>query len=150
MTKIRTFPQGKYLVTPFGVALMRGLEPIGRLLSRMKVMTYETSFSKVPFVYEALPTRVVFGSGTRSALPAEVERLGIARALILHGQSHAAVHRELKQALGERYAGAFDGARMHTPVDVTETAMKRVAELNIDGIVAVSGGSTTGLAKAIA
>lgn len=113
-------------------------------------MSYEASFSRMPFVYEALPTRVIFGSGTRSALPGEVERLGISRVLILHGQSHAGVHQELKQALGERYAGAFDGARMHTPVDVTETALRRVAELGIDGVVAIGGGSTTGLAKAIA
>lgn len=34
-----------------------------------------------PFVYEALPTRVVFGSGTVSQIRAEVERLGARRAL---------------------------------------------------------------------
>lgn len=113
-------------------------------------MTYEASFSQAPFVYEALPTRVTFGSGTRSALPGEIERLGISRVLILHGTSHAGVHQELAQALGRRYAGAFGGARMHTPVDVTETALQRVAELGIDGVVAIGGGSTTGLAKAIA
>ncbi|WP_231378455.1 maleylacetate reductase [Bordetella sp. FB-8] len=113
-------------------------------------MAYEVSVSPMPFVYEALPTRVTFGSGTRSALPAEIQRLGIARALILYGKSHSDVHQELKQTLGDRYAGAFDGARMHTPVDVTEAVLRKVDEQGVDGVVALGGGSTTGLAKAIA
>jgi maleylacetate reductase len=39
---------------------------------------------------------------------------------------------------------------MHTPVEVTEDAMRVVAERSVDGLIAVGGGSTTGLAKAIA
>ncbi len=39
---------------------------------------------------------------------------------------------------------------MHTPVDVTEQAMAQVSALRADGVVAVGGGSTTGLGKAIA
>jgi hypothetical protein len=35
---------------------------------------------------------------------------------------------------------------MHTPVAVTEQALARVAELCVDSIVALGGGSTTGLA----
>ena len=38
---------------------------------------------------------------------------------------------------------------MHTPVDVTERALKVVAEHDVDGVVAIGGGSATGLAKAI-
>ena len=36
-----------------------------------------------PFVYQSLPTRVVFGWGKLSALAEEIERLGARRALIL-------------------------------------------------------------------
>jgi alcohol dehydrogenase class IV len=39
---------------------------------------------------------------------------------------------------------------MHTPVDVTERALALVRESGADCLVAVGGGSTTGLAKAIA
>ena len=39
---------------------------------------------------------------------------------------------------------------MHTPVTVTDNALQQVSELAVDGLVAVGGGSTTGLAKAIA
>jgi alcohol dehydrogenase class IV len=39
---------------------------------------------------------------------------------------------------------------MHTPVAITERAMEVVRQLNIDGLVAIGGGSTTGLGKAIA
>jgi alcohol dehydrogenase class IV len=39
---------------------------------------------------------------------------------------------------------------MHTPVDVTGQAMAVVAAERIDGTVAIGGGSTTGLGKAIA
>ena len=35
------------------------------------------------FTYQGLPTRVVFGHGTLSGVAAEVERLGIRRALLL-------------------------------------------------------------------
>ena len=39
---------------------------------------------------------------------------------------------------------------MHTPVDVTERAMATLRELGADCIVAIGGGSTIGLGKAIA
>lgn len=35
------------------------------------------------FVYQSAPMRVLFGSGTLAELPAELERLSIARALVL-------------------------------------------------------------------
>jgi hypothetical protein len=39
---------------------------------------------------------------------------------------------------------------MHTPVGVTDDAMARVKDWRIDGLVALGGGSTIGLGKAIA
>ena len=44
----------------------------------------------------------------------------------------------------------MSGARMHTPEETTEQAMAKAAEIRADRFVAVGGGSTTGLAKAIA
>ena len=44
----------------------------------------------------------------------------------------------------------YPGAILHTPVTVTDKALQQVSELAVDGLVAVGGGSTTGLAKAIA
>jgi alcohol dehydrogenase YqhD (iron-dependent ADH family) len=36
-----------------------------------------------PFVYEALPVRVVFGSGTVAQIKPEADRLGVSRVLVL-------------------------------------------------------------------
>ena len=47
-------------------------------------------------------------------------------------------------------AGQFNNATMHTPMDVTTKALKIVAERDVDGIIAIGGGSTIGLGKAIA
>jgi alcohol dehydrogenase class IV len=52
--------------------------------------------------------------------------------------------------LGSLAAGKFAGAAVHAPVDVTERAMGCVDELRADCIVAIGGGSTIGLGKAIA
>ncbi|GEO17165.1 maleylacetate reductase [Microvirga aerophila] len=104
-----------------------------------------------PFVYEALPTRVVFGSGTVGQLRAEAERLGVRRVLVLstpgRGEAQA---REIAALLGDLAVGVHAGAVMHTPVNVTEKALQVVEELGADAVVAVGGGSTTGLGKAIA
>ena len=103
-----------------------------------------------PFTFQASPVRVVFGAGTLSQLPSEVARLGMSRALLLTTPSRQQQASRLASMLGDRCAGIFDGAVMHTPVDVTDRAMVRVSELEVDGVVAIGGGSTTGLGKAIA
>jgi alcohol dehydrogenase class IV len=103
-----------------------------------------------PFVYEVLPSRVIFGAGTLARLGEEIERLGLHRVLVLSTPPQRHDAERLAASLGERAAGIFAEAAMHTPVEVTERAMARVAELGVDGTVAVGGGSTTGLGKAIA
>ncbi len=102
------------------------------------------------FTHTGLPSRVVFGSGTVAQLPAEVERLGISRALVLSTPPQEGHARAIAAALGERAAGLLPVAVMHTPVDVSDRAVARVRELGADGVVAVGGGSTVGLGKAIA
>jgi alcohol dehydrogenase class IV len=52
--------------------------------------------------------------------------------------------------LGDMSAGHFAEATMHTPVGVTERALEILRTANADSIVGLGGGSTTGLAKALA
>lgn len=113
-------------------------------------LNYQAISLHSPFTYEGLPTRVLFGAGTRSAVREEALRLGMSRVLVLSGPAHQAFALQLVSALGDLYAGIYDGARMHTPVDVTEQALALLRELRADGILAIGGGSTTGLGKALA
>ncbi|SEP53203.1 maleylacetate reductase and hydroxyquinol 1,2-dioxygenase domain-containing protein [Amycolatopsis saalfeldensis] len=99
------------------------------------------------FSYTANPARVVFGSGALATLPDEVRRLGVSRVLLVASPSRA---KPVAAALGSLLAAEFHDAAMHTPVDVTERALKVVADHDADAVVALGGGSATGLAKAIA
>ncbi|GGF10497.1 maleylacetate reductase [Aliidongia dinghuensis] len=102
------------------------------------------------FAYQALPSRIVFDTLSPALLAAELDRLGVARALILTTPPQEARGQEIARMLGNRGAGVFAGAVMHTPVAVTEQAVETLRRLGADGVVAFGGGSTTGLAKAIA
>jgi alcohol dehydrogenase class IV len=103
-----------------------------------------------PFVYNALPSRVVFGHGTLAQLADEVRALGCQRALVLSTAHQARKAYALAESLDDLAAGVFAGAVMHTPVAVTEQAMETVRRVNADCLVAIGGGSTIGLGKAIA
>jgi maleylacetate reductase len=103
-----------------------------------------------PFTYTGLPGRVVFGSGTLAQARAELERLAVTRALVLTTPAQAEHGRAVVEQLGDRAAGMFNGAAMHTPVAVTTAALAVFRELAADGVVAIGGGSTIGLGKAIA
>jgi alcohol dehydrogenase class IV len=102
------------------------------------------------FIYQGVPGRVVFGSGTIAKVGDEAARLGISRALVLSTPQQKAEAERVARLLGARAQAIFPHARMHTPVDVTEEAMAIVKRKSIDGTVAIGGGSTTGLGKAIA
>lgn len=55
----------------------------------------------------------------------------------------------LRTDMGELAAGILPLAQMHTPVPVTEEAMLQVAQMDGDCLVAIGGGSTIGLTKAL-
>jgi maleylacetate reductase len=102
------------------------------------------------FIYEILPTRVVFGSGTIARLRSEAERLRLRRIVVLSTPGRAEQAREAWVALSDLAAGVFADAVMHTPVEVTDYALQVIKRTNADGIVAIGGGSAIGLGKAIA
>jgi maleylacetate reductase len=103
-----------------------------------------------PFGYTGLPVRVVFGHGTIGQVAGEVRRLGCRRALVLSTPPQRSDAERLAAQLGDLGAGLFAGAAMHTPIEVTEQVLGLVCDLGADCTVALGGGSTTGLGKAIA
>lgn len=109
-----------------------------------------SAFNVGSFVYAALPARVIFGTGTRNNIGEELKRLQCRRAFILSGPQQAAAASELQSMLGDCAAGLFTGATMHTPIAVTEKALREVKKQNVDVLIAIGGGSTIGLGKAIA
>ena len=102
------------------------------------------------FIYQNAPMRVVFGSGALRRLPEELDHLGVTRALVLATPRQVTQLVAIGELIGERTVGVFTGAVMHTPVEVTDRAMEMVRSVRPDCVVAIGGGSTTGLAKAIA
>lgn len=102
------------------------------------------------FHYQSLPMRVIFGQGTLDKVAGEVERLGARSALVLCTEPQRAGGEEVARLLGSRAAGIYDKAQMHVPIETAEDARRIAAELGADCCVAVGGGSTIGLGKAIA
>ena len=94
--------------------------------------------------------RMVFGAGALTQVADEVARLGGTRALVLSTPGRVDLVATVVEALGESVVGTFDGAAMHTPVDVTERAVSKARAVGADSLVSVGGGSTTGLGKAVA
>jgi maleylacetate reductase len=99
------------------------------------------------FAYDALPGRVVFGVGSVERLGEEVDRLGAGRVLAIAGRR--AVD-GLVERLGDRWAGSFTDVQQHVPVEAATRALAAARQLRADCLVAMGGGSATGLAKAVA
>lgn len=103
-----------------------------------------------PFIYQAQAARVVFGAGSLQHLEREVLLLGAKRALILCTPEQRPSAEAIAQRLGPRAAGLFDRATMHVPIEVAREARQAAQERDADCAIAVGGGSTIGLGKAIA
>ncbi len=102
------------------------------------------------FVYDLLPSRVVFGPGTIDRLADEVKALGAKRALVLSTPGQRKLADEASRRLGVATAGIYAEAVMHVPVETARAAREMARRIAADCIVAIGGGSTIGLAKAIA
>lgn len=102
------------------------------------------------FTYTSHSSRVVFGAGSMNLVQQEVERLGARRALVLCTPQQTAQAEAVAALLGPSSAGVFDGAQMHVPIENARRARAHAKEVGADCAVAIGGGSTIGLGKAIA
>jgi maleylacetate reductase len=92
----------------------------------------------------------MFGTGSFEYLPAELEKLGGKRALVLCTPEQRVSGERVHQLLGAASAGIFDRAVMHVPIETAIQARDHAKSVEADCMVAIGGGSTIGLAKAIA
>ena len=101
------------------------------------------------FTYDALPSRIVFRTGALDELAVEVARLGT-RALVISTPGQRRLAERCADLLGEKAIGVYDKAKVHTPGASVREACDEAVRVRADCCVAIGGGSTIGLAKAIA
>ena len=102
------------------------------------------------FSYEQLPARVVFGPGTRARVPALVDELEDRGVFLVVDRAARETGDELAAALGARLAARWNEAVQHVPVELADRARTAFDASGAGMVVCVGGGSSTGLAKAIA
>jgi maleylacetate reductase len=102
------------------------------------------------FTYDQPATRVLFGAGALDRLADEVTRLGAERVLVLSTPEQLKDAEEAARRLGNLAAGIFPKAVMHVPIETAREAREVARKLHADCYVAIGGGSTIGLGKAIA
>ena len=102
------------------------------------------------FIFTAQPSRVVFARRGLDRLAAEVEALGAKRALVLCTPEQVTQAEDAAALLGKLSAGIYPQAQMHVPIETARHARAHAKEVGADCAVAIGGGSTVGLGKAIA
>jgi alcohol dehydrogenase class IV len=104
-------------------------------------------------IYAYLPQeRVVFGQPAAKAVAAECERLGVKRAFIVASRTLVAktpLIAAIRDKLGARHAGTFDGCQAHTPWQTVLAAAAAVWAARPDIVVAVGGGTVIDTVKVL-
>ncbi|MDB6001841.1 MAG: putative alcohol dehydrogenase [Rhizobacter sp.] len=96
--------------------------------------------------------RVIFGRPMATVIAKEAERLDKRRVFLIVSRTLATQTDEidrLKDALGDRWAGTFDGVPQHTSRDVVAKATAAAQAAGTDLLVAVGGGSVVDATKMV-
>ena len=102
------------------------------------------------FVFDTHLPRVLFADGALERLPEEVALQGGNRVLVLCTRQQTDQAARVCGLLGARAAATFDQAVMHVPLATIDAAAAVARTSQCDLVVAIGGGSTIGLAKALA
>jgi maleylacetate reductase len=103
-----------------------------------------------PFARTSLPGRIVFGEGALDRLATELDDRGLGRAMLIAAGYDAPLAERGRRTLGQRVALEWNEIRQHVPSELAVRATSAAAAADVDVLVAIGGGSTTGLGKAIA
>ena len=112
--------------------------------------TVRDRFSTPGGVYNATPSRIVFGAGSSAQIASEVERLGCSRAMIISTPGRGTMADRVAGLLGERSAGVYPKAVSQIPIELAHAARTEAAARGADCLVSVGGGAAIGVGKSIA
>ena len=102
------------------------------------------------FELEILPVSVAFGAGQRRSLPAHLDRLAIARPLLVGTRQASTRYLSVFESIRDRPCTTFFGAEAHCPEPIVERCRQTYIDADCDGVIAIGGGSTLGLGKILA
>ncbi len=101
------------------------------------------------FDHVTLGQRVLFGSGKAAEnLASEVERLGARKVMVIASRQGRATADQVTARI--EVARFYDDLAPHVPIEKAEKARAAAREGGVDLLVCIGGGSTTGMAKAVA
>lgn len=101
------------------------------------------------FAHTTLGQRVLFGAGQAADhVAAEMQRLGAERVMVIAAGAAAEIATQVTSKITPTLE--YSDVVMHVPIEKAEKARAAASAATIDAMVSVGGGSTTGLAKAIA
>ena len=102
------------------------------------------------FHYKALPINVYFGNAESQKTKSILVDNGFSSVLVITTPEQEETGLMMAKQLGELAVGVYPHAVMHVPTGVADEAIQFATKKNIDCCLALGGGSTIGLAKAIA
>jgi alcohol dehydrogenase class IV len=110
------------------------------------------NLSQGEFTFLPLET-VLYGAGSITRLPAEIDRLRCSRAFVITGKTLATATplvNSVETLLGPRHAGTYAGIRQHAPESGIDEALQMARDCRADLLISLGGGSPIDAAKAVA
>jgi maleylacetate reductase len=101
------------------------------------------------FNFKPVQSKIVFGENSTLNLREEALELNAKRVMIACSKGMLGRITHVLEKLGDLCVGIFDGAKAHCPEAVVTAALEKFKETEADLIVAIGGGSTIGIGKAI-
>lgn len=96
--------------------------------------------------------RVIFGPGKVAALPNELDRRGLKRAVVVTGKTLGAsvLLDQITAALGSRCLTVYKGAQQHVPLRTIRELVNNIKRADADCLISFGGGSPIDTAKVAA
>lgn len=102
------------------------------------------------FIYTQRERKLVFGVGARRDLGKYLDEIGATKVFVISDPNGANMVSEIVSSLSVRVARTWTDVRQHVPEDLAAAARAEATKVGADSLVTIGGGSSTGLAKAIA
>lgn len=104
-----------------------------------------------PFEFTGLPSHVLFGQNSLNKLPAVLAQWDVERVFCISSSGQAELARRVCEAAAAKHQVVYcTRAKQHVPMETVEQALSELQAEPCDVLLAVGGGSSIGLAKALA